>query len=75
MAKITQFKPGSTGRVVRDTINSNFTNINTESTSNVQSVNNTKTNLGDLTALTTTNKTSIVDAINELVARVRALES
>lgn len=75
MAKITQFKPGSTGRVVRDTINSNFTNINTESTSNVQSVNTTKTNLGDLTALTTTNKTSIVDAINELVARVRALES
>lgn len=75
MAKITQFKPGSTGRVVRDTINSNFTNINTESTSNVQNVNTTKTNLGDLTALTTTNKTSIVDAINELVARVRALES
>lgn len=43
-------------------------------TNNTKGVSTLTTNVGDINELTTQNKTSIVDAINELVTRIEALE-
>lgn len=49
-------------------------NLKRQITNNANAVGTLTANTGDLSALTTTDKSSIVNAINELVARVRALE-
>lgn len=49
-------------------------NLKRQITNNANAIGELSANVGDLSALTTADKTSIVNAINELVARVQALE-
>jgi hypothetical protein len=59
MATITPIEVGQSGSVIKTSINTNFSEINEE-------LEDGTTAIGDLTALETTEKSNLVDAINEL---------